>query len=216
SRKRRVSHHCRNALVPRPRRRASPSRSSREKSGWARNSRSWYSQYRPCAPAQRAATAAGTARLCDRSGKSLNVILILSGNSACSRPITCWASRQNGHWEALHWKMVTGAPAGPRVIVGSAVKRGGLSAAAAEAHPSRSRPAATRRMAERSRVTCRGRSGRAIGLDGGDDVRAALGVTLQREDLLLGRLLQQLREGGVPVVRLVERGVLPDHGLLDH
>src|SRR4029453_756382 len=49
---------------------------------------------RPSAPAGRGATAAGTARLCDRSGKSLNVILILSGNSACSRPITCWASRQ--------------------------------------------------------------------------------------------------------------------------
>src|SRR6266508_3341017 len=52
--------------------------------------------------------------------------------------------------------------------------------------------------------------------DGRDDVGSALGVALEGEDLLLGRLFEELREGGVAVVGLVEGGVLPDHRLLDH
>src|SRR2546427_8739935 len=50
----------------------------------------------------------------------------------------------------------------------------------------------------------------------GDDVRAALLVALERDDLLLGGLLEELREGRIAVVRLVEGGVLADHRLLDH
>src|SRR5437867_12148797 len=50
----------------------------------------------------------------------------------------------------------------------------------------------------------------------GDDVRPALLVALEGDDLLLGRLFEQLREGRVAVVRLVEGGVLPDHRLLHH
>src|SRR5438552_2073759 len=52
--------------------------------------------------------------------------------------------------------------------------------------------------------------------EGGDDVGAALLVALEADDLLLGGLLQQLRERRVPVVRLVESRVLADHRLLHH
>src|SRR5262249_30973000 len=45
-------------------------------------------------------------------------------------------------------------------------------------------------------------------LDRRDDVRAALRVALEGQDLLLGRLLQELRERRVAVVRLVEGRVL--------
>src|SRR5947199_3693262 len=50
----------------------------------------------------------------------------------------------------------------------------------------------------------------------GDDVRPALLVALEGDDLLLGRLFEQLREGRVAVVRLVEGGVLPEHSVLNN
>src|SRR4029453_5757337 len=52
--------------------------------------------------------------------------------------------------------------------------------------------------------------------ESGDHVGPALLLAVERHDLLLGRILQELREGGEPVVRLVEGRVLPDHRLLDH
>src|SRR5262249_37306087 len=43
-----------------------------------------------------------------------------------------------------------------------------------------------------------------------DDVGPALLVALERDDLLFGRLLEQLRERRVAIVRLVEGGILAD------
>src|SRR5713101_6266170 len=62
------------------------------------------------------------------------------------------------------------------------------------------------------------RSGRAPALfrERRDHVGAAFLVALERHDLLLRRVLEQLREGREPVVRLVEGRILPDHRLLDH
>src|SRR6185369_5040319 len=110
--------------------------------------------------------------------------------------------------------MVTREPAAPFTIVGSTVSStsardvGCLSTTTAA-----SRPATASSPPSFSRDT----SGRPpLVAERGDDVRPALLVPLEVDDLLLGRFLEQLREGREAVIRLVEGGVLADHGLLHH
>src|SRR4029079_18918841 len=111
--------------------------------------------------------------------------------------------------------MVTRAVAAPRTMAGSTV----TSTSAREAGRTRrnatmNSPVAPRKRAGRVR---RGTSGGpALVAQRGDDVRAALLVALVVDDLVLGRLLEQLRERREAVVRLVEGGVLADHRLLHH
>src|SRR5213593_755643 len=59
-------------------------------------------------------------------------------------------------------------------------------------------------------------AGPAILEDAADDVGPAPIVALQRDDAVLRRVLQELRERRVPVVGLVEGRILPDHRLLHH
>src|SRR5262245_2281937 len=63
----------------------------------------------------------------------------------------------------------------------------------------------------------RGRGGRLrLRAEPGHDVRPAPLVPLDVDQPVLGRVLQQLAERPVPVVLLIERGLLPLHGVLDH
>src|SRR5262245_6680536 len=68
---RRSSRQRANSSRSRPSSAAYASRSARRNAGWAAKRRSWYAQYFPAAPAQRAASCAGRARLWIASGRSL-------------------------------------------------------------------------------------------------------------------------------------------------